>query len=303
MSSDDLSSAVSSDVDRRPTAGFVQAQHGALPAELRVALPPSWRVDPRRFWQDLWVYRELILNHARTQRLSKSTDTFLGPLWWLLIPLFEMLLYWFVVGVLFRSREPYMAVAIFLGLVPWDWFSQTALGGAPLIRGASSLLLQVPLPPGVLVAAKYLDGFSNLLYGYGILFVLALAGGVPLRPTWALIPIILAVYAVIAFAITLVVAAASVFVDDIRHAGVFLLRLLFYLTPIVYPAQRVPERFHGIYFLNPFAVLHHALREVFLEGRPPDWGALGVVAGLAIAMLAASGWLFSVLQQYFHKRL
>jgi ABC-type polysaccharide/polyol phosphate export permease len=293
---------VSSAAGGRPASGLALAGTG-LPAEVRVALPPTWRVDPRRFWLDLWAYRELILNHARTQRLTKSADAFLGPLWWLLIPLFEMLLYWFVVGVLFRSREPHIAVAIFLGLVPWDWFSQTALGGAPLIRGASTLLLQVPLPPGVLVAAKYLDGFSNLLYGYGILIVLALVSGVPPRATWALVPIILAVYAVIAFAITLTMAGISVFVDDIRHAGVFLFRVLFYFSPIVYPARLVPEHLRGFYFLNPFAVLHHGLREVFLEGRSPDWGALGAVAALAVVLLAASSWLFSLLQQYFHKRL
>lgn len=270
--------------------------------ELRVSTPPSWRVDPFQIWRDIWRYRELVRHLALAQRLTRSAETVLGPLWWILMPLLEMLLYLFVVGILFRSQTPHLAVSIFLGLVAWQWFAQTALSMTTLLRNNSSLLLQISLPPSVLVAAKVLEGFLNLLYGYGILVALALLDGVRPDGGWLLIPVVLLVHSVYVLTVALVVAAVSVFLEDLRHAGIFLFNVWFYLTPVVYDASLVPERLRPYYDLNPLAALHGQYRALFF-GTPAEWRVVGVVAIVGALGLLAAAWLFTALGQYFHKRL
>jgi lipopolysaccharide transport system permease protein len=86
-------------------------------------------------------------------------------------------------------------------------------------------------------------------------------------------------------------SSLGVFVPDLRYAVPLVVQLVFFLTPIVYPAASVPERLRGALRLNPLASIVDNFRRVTLEGRPPLVGELAMWTALTAALvLAAYAW-------------
>jgi lipopolysaccharide transport system permease protein len=123
-----------------------------------------------------------------------------------------------------------------------------------------------------------------------ILFVLLAVYGIPLTAAalWAL-PTLL-VLATLAFSASLVLAAVNVRYRDVTMAMPLLLQAWLFVSPVIYPISAVPERWRGLYLLNPMAGVVDSFRRAVVEGRPPDpvalgWAAVAAAAALPVAYL------------------
>ena len=58
-----------------------------------------------------------------------------------------------------------------------------------------------------------------------------------------------------------------------------------YVTPVIYPISMVPERFRGLYMLNPMAGIIDGYRRALLLGQYPEWGYLGLATAVSVAIL------------------
>jgi lipopolysaccharide transport system permease protein len=83
-------------------------------------------------------------------------------------------------------------------------------------------------------------------------------------------------------------AALNVTFRDTQHTLGVVLQMIFYLTPIFYDINSVPEKFKIFYYLNPMVPLIEAYRAILLKGMQPDWQAL-LVLSLAVAALLPIG--------------
>ena len=101
--------------------------------------------------------------------------------------------------------------------------------------------------------------------------------------------------------IALFVSALNVFIRDTTKFITYVFRMGFFLSPALYPADIVPDKFRPIYDLNPFVTLFDAYRAIVMHHSMPDWPSLGIVAGGSIVVLIL-GYLFFVrLQTSFAK--
>ena len=103
--------------------------------------------------------------------------------------------------------------------------------------------------------------------------------------------------------IGLLLAAANLFFRDVQHLLTLILMLWMYLTPVIYPPELVPERFHWVFIVNPMATFVNMYRDMLLYQRIPDllqW----VVAGTAGIVFFALGYLvFKKVEPYFADNL
>ena len=99
-----------------------------------------------------------------------------------------------------------------------------------------------------------------------IILFIGIAGGV-LHLSWIWqIPLLMLIQLALIYPLALVLALGNVYVKDIEYLTSIAFSMLFFLTPIVYPISMVPDRFRGLYGINPFYHLITSWRGVFLDG-------------------------------------
>ncbi|MGH7657417.1 MAG: ABC transporter permease, partial [Gemmatimonadales bacterium] len=107
--------------------------------------------------------------------------------------------------------------------------------------------------------------------------------------SFVLLPFLILLQVLMAIGFMMPIATLSVFYSDVQHALPIVLLMLFYVSPVFYPASMVPEELRQVYFLNPIAGLLTLFHTVLYEGRFPSPGLLGATIG-ATAVLCLLGY-------------
>jgi homopolymeric O-antigen transport system permease protein len=236
--------------------------------------------------RELFAYRVLIQALVLRDLKVRYRGSALGLLWTLLNPLLHMTIYVLIFSIYMRNDMERYAAFLLCGLLPWIWLSSSLMMGATSIVEGGSLLKKVFFPPQVLPTVTVMANFTNFLLGIPLLFGLLLLYGVHLRWTLLMLPVIMGAQFALTLGLTLTVSAASVRYRDIPPILGHLLTFWFFLSPIIYPAAQVPERFRSVVSLNPFAPFVVAYQDVLLYNAPPTWGTW---AGMTAASVLALG--------------
>jgi lipopolysaccharide transport system permease protein len=193
-----------------------------------------------------------------------------------------------------RSRLPGhesgFAYSIYLtaGLVAWTLFSDLLLRSVGIFVHNAELLKKVSVHKLALPAIAFISVMINagLLLACFLAF-LVLSGNLPGWPLLAAIPV-LALTGFFAMALGLFLATINVFYRDVEQTVSIVLQFWFWMTPVVYPLATLPPTFQKVLAWNPIWPLVHAMQQVFLENRWPDWVSLAYPAllGVLLALLA-----------------
>jgi len=205
--------------------------------------------------------------------------TSLGVLWSLANPLAFAI----VLHIAFREvyRVPIERYPVFIlsALFPWQWLT-TSINAAPLLFFTNApLLKKLRFSPSSLCAAVVLGDLVHFLATLPVLLLLVLiTGGEGLSPAWLTgFPLLVVIQAALTLGVVLLLASANVFFRDLDQLVRVALSLLFYLTPVVYPADMLPAGLRFTLYLNPFAPLMVAWRTLVLEGALSPWILVAIV--------------------------
>jgi lipopolysaccharide transport system permease protein len=105
------------------------------------------------------------------------------------------------------------------------------------------------------------------------------------------LPILFLIQLVFTVALMFFISYLSVVIRDLPQFIGVILQLMFFLTPIVYAADHLPESVRNLIYINPLAVLITAYREVILYGRAPDLAGL-IYPFVISCVLLYTGYLF-----------
>jgi ABC-type polysaccharide/polyol phosphate export permease len=203
-------------------------------------------------------------------------------------PLSLVILYWFVFTYMFRrpaGQNDHYIDFLIAGLLPWLGFNEglmrsatSIVDNAPMVRRLafrSELLIIVPNASALIFESIALAFFGAFL----------LVRGMPLRLVW-LLPFVLVVQFAVQVGVGWILAATYVFFRDLTPILAFLLSVIFYLSPILYP---VAGRFERIFIWNPMTPLLGLFRSAMLSASLPAAGS--IVFLLAVATATFTGGL------------
>jgi len=238
-------------------------------------------------FREFFAYRALIQTLVVRDLKARYRGSMLGLLWTLLNPLLHMSIYALVFSVYLRVQTEMYVVFLLCGLLPRIWLSSSLLMGATAIIEGGSLLKKVFFPPQLLPAVTVTANFVNFLLGLLMLSIFLLLYGVKEGWTLCLLPPVMACQFVFTLGLTLLVAAASVHYRDIPQILGHLLTFWFFLSPIVYKSDQVPEQFRAVLALNPFTPFVVAYQDILLYNTSPAWTAFaGMLCASALALLS-----------------
>ena len=255
---------------------------------------PRWNGDYA------FLLQSLILKDFRVRYRSMS----LGVLWSLINPLVMMGVLTFIFGRVFGGdRPPLFPLFVLCGLVPYNFFTLSLLGGTLSIVDNSQLIKRVPMPREVIPVAVVISTSIHILIQIALLIALTfLFGLTPTSSGWWL-PVIWAPYVVFVCGLALGASAINVFVRDVRYLVESFNLVLFYLVPIFYSFSIVPARYAAVYQFNPVAAMVLAMRDILIDRKAPP---MSLVFNLVIACAFACGLgllLFTSLKRRFYEHL
>lgn len=226
--------------------------------------------------------------------------TFFSYVWWIARPLALGLVLYFALGQVLRVGVPNYPVFLIAGLFPWFWFSTSIQQAAGSFLGNGGLIKKVTFPKLILPLSAVLFNTAQFLMTLPIIAVfVVVADGTQLHLVWlAGIPTLMAVQLLLLIGLGTLLASLNVFLRDIGPMLDVVLLLMFYLTGIIFPLERVPERYQWVIDLNPLAPLIGAWRGLFVNGKMPDF-AIWPTLLLAVVALTAGLAIFHKLEKHF----
>jgi ABC-type polysaccharide/polyol phosphate export permease len=247
----------------------------------------------------LFLLKEMVTRDVRARYAGSG----LGLLWAFAMPILWMLLYTGVFGLVLKVPvDPgYASFPEFLmaGLLPWMAISEGISRASSCLIDNAPMVKKTVFPLETLVLSVVLAAIVNEVIAFGVYGVyVALLGHLSASWLWLVVPA-LVLQALLTFGLGCIAATLTVFVRDTAHAIGVALTVLFYATPIVYPASLVPARLRPWIDANPFSALVDLYRRAFTLHAPPPAGSL---AGLAVASglaALAGGALFSRARPHF----
>lgn len=240
-----------------------------------------------RFWEDMRKYFSYSIVSARAQLKSEVANSYLNWIWWILDPVCFMLIYTFIFGYVFNSREPYFPIFIFIGLSMWDFFSRTINQSVKIVKNNKSIVSKVYLPKYVLIETKiWVNGFK-MMVSFGIVAVMMVFWRVPVSAAMVYAIPVLFVLVLFTFACAAHLLHFGVYVEDLSNVITIILRFVFYLTGIFYDvAGRVPAPYGEVLNrYNPMAFLLTSMRQSLIYGTVPHRKLL--LFWLAVSFLLA----------------
>jgi len=243
---------------------------------------------------ELWRYRELLYRFLWRDFKARYKQTYLGPFWAIFRPFVSIVLFSIIFGKLAGispgSDIPYPLFA--LGLLPWTYFSSAFTGSAGSILNNTGLLQKVYFPRIYAPLSAAVTPLIDL--------TLTMVIAVPLfiyyqfTPPWYIVfmPVFILLALVVGLGFGLWFNGIMVRYRDAGYALPFTIQVGMYLTPVVYPATFIPERFRWLLALNPLTAVVEGFRWSLLGTPPPSVTSLLVSAAIGIIVTIAGVYFF-----------
>ena len=225
----------------------------------------------------VWRYKDFIMSMIARDFQARYRNSVLGIGWTILNPLAMIVIYTLIFSQMMQGRVPSSqssyAYSIFLmaGILPWGLFADILTRSPLMFIDNSNLIKKVSLPK----LCFPLIVLGNSLLNFVIIFSLFLLALLVLGqfPGWvilAMIPVLF-LQLILAFGIAICLAILNVFFRDVgQFFGIFL-QFWFWLTPIVYSLQMIPQNLHLLWQCNPMFSIVVAYQDIFLQHQWPDW--------------------------------
>ncbi|MEJ0034458.1 MAG: ABC transporter permease [Bacteroidota bacterium] len=193
-------------------------------------------------WRELWRYRELFYFFTWRDVKLRYKQTVLGFAWALLQPLVMMTIFTFFFGKALNipSQSIPYPVYVLSGLVIWNFFSTGLTGAAQSMVGNAPIINKIYFPRLVIPVSAVLVSLFDFVIAFVLLIVMLVWYQVPVGIT-ALLYWPLAVVAVVVATMGLGcgLAALNIKYRDIRYVIPFMVQILFFLTPVIYPMSMI----------------------------------------------------------------
>ena len=251
------------------------------------------------FWRRRWLLWYFIQRQV-TRTYKRS---YLGLSWILLSPtiwvFFLALIFSNAVGIKDRlapvpgHADLNFGLYLYCGLLPFLAFSEAMNKGMNSIRGSSGLVQKVVFPLEILPFTNTIASMIDKFFGVGALLIVAWFFDRDLYWTVLYLPLIVFLQVLFILGLTYFMAVLGTYLPDLGEVMRPVVRGVFFLTPILWPPERLPERIRWVVDYNPLAYLVNAYRETVLFGNPPGGLATLYFTLFSVALFVAGFAVFN----------
>ncbi len=233
-------------------------------------------ISPRSRWLDvnleeLWHYRDLIFLFVRRDFVAIYKQTVLGPIWFLLQPLFSTIVYTIVFGKIANIPTDGMPPPLFYmsGIVVWNYFASCLSGTSNTFVDNASIFGKVYFPRLAVPIAIVITNLMTFIIQFSIFLSFLLfyyLKGAIIKPNLLILlaPFLILQMGMLGLGFGIIVSSLTTKYRDLKFAITIGIQLWMYATPIIYPMSQIPEHWRWLFALNPMSVIIELFRCAFL---------------------------------------
>ena len=255
----------------------------------------------QKYRYSLILLKELVI----TEFKLRYQGSFLGYLWSLLRPLFLFVILYFVFVYFLRigSDIPHWPVAMLLGIVLWNFFSEVTNNGLTSIVNRGDVIRKINFPKYVILLAGSVSALINLLLNLLVITVFMWINQVDLSWSALLSPLYIIEIFIFALGLSFILSAVFVKLRDMNYIWEIIMQALFYASAVIYPIAMVMERsvtMAQVILLNPVAQAIQDVRQTLIYDQTPTlssisggnvWISLTPIA-LVVVVFIFGAWFF-----------
>ena len=249
--------------------------------------------------RDTYRYRQLIWALALKELKIRYKRSVLGFLWALLNPALMMLVMTLVFATILQFSIEHYAIFLLSVLLPWTFFAQSTSYAVESIVGNGDLIKKIRVPKLIFPVAAVVSNIINLLLSLVPLAILVEAMRHPFYWTWLYLPVPMLALVLFTLGMTFFFATANVYYRDFAHIVQVLLSAWFYVTPIIYSLDLIPENRRWLFKLNPMLYVINGFRLAVYYGMLPRWQSIAASFACALAALIIGYAVFRKYQDDF----
>lgn len=266
--------------------------------------------------KELYDYRQMIFSLVKKDLRGRYKGSALGFLWTFLNPLLQLVVYSIVFSTIFRNNIEKFYLYLFIGLLPWMFFSSSLTVGSVSVISSKDMVKKIYFPREVLPIAYVTSSFVNMLLCFLVVFIVMIIGGIDPNSTfhWTALlylPIVMIVEYVLALGFAMLASALTVYFRDLEHILGIITMAWMYATPLLYDVSMIQnilvEKGMGnlmhLYMLNPMTPIIVAYHQILYYGQAPDMSTLLSAVVLGLFFLILGYLVFRKLQRGFAEEL
>lgn len=245
-------------------------------------------IKPKKKWLDvdlkgIWRYRDLFVMYIKRDIVTKYKQTILGPLWYIIQPIFTTIMYMFVFGGLAGistdgAPQPLFYMA---GIVLWGYFNESFTVSNDVFNTNSAVFGKVYFPRLIVPLSGITSSLLKMLIQLGLFIIVYIYYYVTLENNsltinWSLLlfPFYILLIGLHAMSWGLIISSMTTKYRDMKFLVQFGLQLFMYATPVIYPLSAAPEKYRAILELNPLTPIFEAFKYGCLGCGSLDWRGL-----------------------------
>lgn len=247
----------------------------------------------------------VILTFTRQDLIEKYSGSILGSLWSLLMPLVNILIFTIIFSKIMGARlsvtglelDQYnYSLYLVSALLAWNCFAASVTRTTTIYQDKAGIISKVNI--GLRTLPVYILLSETIIYIISMVFFIAFALIVGHSFGWAVLalPVLFLIQQIIAYSLGLIAATFSVFIRDIRELVTILFHVWFWLTPIVYVINILPDSLSSLMSFNPAIGFIKAYRDIILMNQPPELGFMLTASLVALGLFAFAQYINKHLQ-------
>jgi len=268
-------------------------------------------IKPKSGWFDihlreLWRYRDLIMLFVKRDFTAVYKQTILGPLWFIIQPLFSTLVFTVIFGRVAKIPTDGIPHVLFYlaGIVMWNYFSSslsktsdTFYANAGMFGKVYFPRLSVPISVVITNLITFAIQFAVFLFLLAYYYLQGMAFSV--HWTAVLLPLLIVQMAALGLGTGIIVSSLTTRYRDFVYVVSFGVQLWMYASPVVYPLSQVPGKWRAIYLINPMASVIETFKFMFIGAGGVSVYEYGIGLGVTAVLLFAGIVLFSRTEKTF----
>lgn len=220
--------------------------------------------------KEIYRFKYLIYNLVSRDLKVKYKGSILGFFWSLLNPLVMLIVYTLAFKYIIRIKVENFPIFFLCAFLPWSFLSSSLSMSVGSIKDNANLVKKVYFSREILPLSIVLSNLIQFLLTFIILIPALLFFKIKLGIPLAALPLIILFQTAFTIGLAYIVSSLNVFFSDVKHLLEIFLQVWFWLTPIIYPANLVPERYQFLYRLNPAVLFVESYRDSLLYNKMPS---------------------------------
>jgi ABC-type polysaccharide/polyol phosphate export permease len=242
-------------------------------------------------WENIAQYRFIISELVMRDFKKKYSRSYLGVIWSILHPLLMMAAMALIFTQILERGVPNFPVFIFSGLLIVRFFSGSTSSGLTSLVDNKAMLIKVKIPLEIFVVVRVCGAFVDFAFAFVAYIILLIVYQVPPSPYMLFFPLVLLLLFLFALGFSFVLSVAYAYFGDIKHLWSVITRLLFWLSAIFWPIERLSGWPEFIVRANPLFVFVQSTRKAIMWQELPSfnqsiqmlaWGIVAFLIGLFI---------------------